>query len=72
MSGDYAAKVVARTQHAKLAAMEGQFKTERRAPLRIGGIPDVEAGVTRYSIEIPAGLSILAYGATERQGHRPE
>src|SRR4051794_32840407 len=54
MSGDYAAKVVAKTQIAKLAAMEGQFRTERRAPLRIGGIPDVEAGVTRYAIEIPA------------------
>ena len=62
LSGDYAAKVVARTQVAKLAAMEGQFKTERRAPLRIGGIPDVEAGETRFAIEIPTGLSILAYG----------
>ena len=62
ISGDYAAKVVAKTQHAKLAAMEGQFKTERRAPLRIGGIPDVEAGETRYAIEIPAGLSILSHG----------
>ncbi|WP_435010158.1 cytochrome ubiquinol oxidase subunit I [Tundrisphaera lichenicola] len=61
LSGDYAAKVVAKTQAAKLAAMEGQFKSERRAPLRIGGIPDVEAGETRYAIEIPAGLSILAY-----------
>ena len=61
VSGDYAAKVVAKTQKAKLAAMEGQFKTERRAPLRIGGFPDVEAGVTRYAIEIPGGLSFLAY-----------
>jgi cytochrome bd ubiquinol oxidase subunit I len=63
LSGDFAAKVVAKTQPAKLAAMEGQFKTEARAPLRIGGIPDVEAGETRYAIEIPAGLSILAYGS---------
>jgi cytochrome d ubiquinol oxidase subunit I len=31
LSGDYAARVVARTQPAKLAAMEGQFRTERRA-----------------------------------------
>jgi hypothetical protein len=62
IGGDYAAKVVAKTQFAKLAAMEGQFRTERRAPLRIGGVPDVEAGVTRYAIEIPAGLSILSYG----------
>jgi cytochrome d ubiquinol oxidase subunit I len=62
MSGDYAAKVVAKTQHAKLAAMEGQFQTERHAPLRIGGIPDVEARVTRYALEVPSGLSILSYG----------
>lgn len=65
MSGDYAAKVVAKTQPAKLAAMEGQFKTERRAPLRIGGIPDVKAGVTRYAIEIPAALSLMSYGSLD-------
>lgn len=28
----------------------------------IGGIPDESAGVTRYAIEIPYALSILAYG----------
>src|SRR5579871_1662793 len=47
-------------QPAKLAAMEGQFKTETRAPLRIGGWPDENAQETRYAIEIPAGLSLLA------------
>ena len=62
ISGDYAAKVVARTQPAKLAAMEGQFRTERRAPLRIGGLPDRAEGRTRYAIEIPGALSFLAYG----------
>ena len=61
LTGDYAAKVVARTQPTKLAAMEGQFRTQRRAPLRIGGLPDPEAGVTRYALEIPGGLSFLAY-----------
>ncbi|AMV39670.1 cytochrome ubiquinol oxidase subunit I [Planctomyces sp. SH-PL62] len=59
--GHYAAHVVAETQPIKLAAMEGQFATERRAPLRIGGLPDPKAGVTRYALEIPAALSILAY-----------
>ena len=34
---------VARTQPVKLAALEGQFGTERGAPLRIGGLPDAEA-----------------------------
>lgn len=61
LSGDYAAKVVARTQPAKLAAMEGQFRTERGAPLRIGGWPDPSRGETRYALEIPYGLSLLAY-----------
>ena len=61
ISGHYAAQVVARTQVAKLAAMEGQFHTERRAPLRIGGIPDPSTETTPYAIEIPAGLSLLAF-----------
>jgi cytochrome d ubiquinol oxidase subunit I len=61
-SGDFAAKVVARTQPVKLAAMEGQFRTERRAPLRIGGWPDPVARRTRYALEIPGGLSFLATG----------
>jgi cytochrome d ubiquinol oxidase subunit I len=62
LSGDWAGKVIARTQAAKLAALEGHFVTEAYAPLRIGGIPDVDARDTPYAIEIPAGLSILAHG----------
>jgi cytochrome d ubiquinol oxidase subunit I len=61
-SGDWAGRVVARTQIAKLAALEGQFATERGAPLRLGGIPDVDARETRYALEIPGGLSMLAHG----------
>lgn len=63
ISGDLLAKRVAKTQPVKLAALEGQFETQNCAPLRIGGIPDEEAGVTRYAIEIPCLLSILARGA---------
>jgi cytochrome d ubiquinol oxidase subunit I len=62
LSGDLIAKTVAKTQPVKLAAFEGQFHTEYGAPFRIGGIPDEEAGVTRYAIELPYVLSILAYG----------
>jgi len=62
MSGDMLAKYVFKTQPVKFAAMEGQFKTERYAPLRIGGVPDEAAGVTRWAIEIPGGLSFLATG----------
>lgn len=62
LSGDILAKTVAKTQPIKLAAFEGQFETEKGAPLRIGGIPDEAAGETNYAIEIPYLLSILAYG----------
>src|SRR5688500_12845226 len=62
ISGGISAKQVAKYQPAKLAAMEGQFATERGAPLRIGGWPDEEARETRYAIEIPGGLSFLAFG----------
>ncbi|HEY6802877.1 MAG TPA: cytochrome ubiquinol oxidase subunit I [Pyrinomonadaceae bacterium] len=61
LSGDHLAKMVAENLPVKLAALEGQFVTEKGAPLRIGGIPDEQAGVTRYAIEIPYGLSILSY-----------
>ena len=61
ISGDISAKRVAKHQPVKLAAMEGQWETERGAPLRIGGIPDEENEVTRYAIEIPNALSFLAH-----------
>jgi len=61
LSGDLSARLVAQWQPAKLAAMEGQFRTERGAPLRVGGWPDEAAGETRYAIEIPRGLSLLAF-----------
>lgn len=62
VAGDLSAKFVARWQPAKLAAMEGQFVTERGAPLRIGGWPDEEARTTRFAVEVPKALSILAFG----------
>ncbi|HSJ64703.1 MAG TPA: cytochrome ubiquinol oxidase subunit I [Gemmatimonadaceae bacterium] len=61
ISGDISARYVAKWQPAKLAAMEGQFRTERGAPLRLGGLPDEEAMTTRWAIEIPKALSLLAF-----------
>ena len=61
ISGDLSARVVAETQPVKLAALEGHFETQRAAPLRIGGWPDVERRETRWAIEIPYGLSLLAF-----------
>ncbi|MFO7446856.1 MAG: cytochrome ubiquinol oxidase subunit I [Ignavibacteriaceae bacterium] len=62
LSGDFSAKDVAKRQPVKLAAMEGQFKTEKGAPLTIGGIPDEKSRTMEYGIKIPGALSFLAYG----------
>jgi cytochrome d ubiquinol oxidase subunit I len=60
-SGDISARVVAITQPVKLASLEGQWETMRGAPLRIGGWPDAEREETRWALEIPYGLSLLAF-----------
>ena len=61
LSGDLLGQMLARYQPVKLAAMEGHFKTEQGAPLRIGGMPDEESATTPYAIEVPYGLSLLAF-----------
>ncbi|HET8540129.1 MAG TPA: cytochrome ubiquinol oxidase subunit I [Anaeromyxobacter sp.] len=61
ISGDFSAREVAETQPVKLAALEGQFRTERGAPLRIGGLPDPARRETRFALEVPRGLSLLAF-----------
>jgi cytochrome bd ubiquinol oxidase subunit I len=61
LSGDALARMDARTQPVKLASLEGQFQTESGAPLRIGGLPDPKQRRTRYALEIPHGLSLLAF-----------
>jgi cytochrome d ubiquinol oxidase subunit I len=61
LSGDFSARQLAATQPVKLAALEGQFETERGAPLRIGGLPDPERMETPWALEIPRGLSLLAF-----------
>jgi cytochrome d ubiquinol oxidase subunit I len=61
VSGDLSARFLAHNQPEKFAAMEGQFETEKGAPLRIGGFPDTEDKTTRYAIEIPNLASFLAF-----------
>jgi cytochrome d ubiquinol oxidase subunit I len=61
VSGDALARMVAEKQPMKLASLEGQFKTEAGAPLRIGGLPFPKERETRYALEIPHGLSLLAF-----------
>jgi cytochrome d ubiquinol oxidase subunit I len=52
VSGDIAARFVARRQPVKLAAMEALYETQAGAPLRFG---------TGRGIEIPYALSLLAF-----------
>ena len=61
LNGDFLARFVAQNQPVKLAAMEGQWETERGAPLRIGGWPDAKIEKTLWAIKIPKALSLLAY-----------
>jgi cytochrome d ubiquinol oxidase subunit I len=61
VSGDLSARVVARWQPVKLAALEGHFLTMRGAPLHIGGWPSEAESRTRYALKIPRGLSLLAF-----------
>jgi cytochrome d ubiquinol oxidase subunit I len=62
VTGDLAAKDVAKRQPAKLAAMEAHFHTIENAPLIIGGIPNTETKTVHYAIKIPGALSFLAHG----------
>lgn len=62
ISGDISAKDVAQRQPAKLAAMEALYKTEKPAPLLIGGIVDEKNKTVSKYIEIPGALSFLAHG----------
>lgn len=61
VSGDFTAKMVARTQPIKLAAMEAHFETQRGAPIVLGGLVDQEAGTVRGAIHVPKVLSVLAF-----------
>lgn len=63
-TGHVHARQVARTQKAKLAAIEGLYDTQRRAPMIIVGIPVPGKENTLSLVEIPKLLSYMAYGNT--------
>jgi cytochrome d ubiquinol oxidase subunit I len=60
VSGHFQACMVARYQPAKLAALEGHYKTGK-ADLHLFGVPDAEAQDVKYGLGIPGGLSFLVY-----------
>jgi len=61
VSGDLSARALAWLQPVKLAAMEAHYQTQAGAPLIIGGIPNDKTMTTAYALNIPRGLSFLAY-----------
>jgi cytochrome d ubiquinol oxidase subunit I len=61
LSGDLAARHLAVHQPVKLAAAEAVFHTRAGAPLTLGGWPDMAARETRFAVEVPYGLSLLAF-----------
>lgn len=63
ISGDSSARLVSRYQPAKLAALEGIYKTVPYTPISVIGWVD---GVKRevHSLKIPGALSFLTYGDT--------
>jgi len=59
--GDFAARDVATTQPAKLAAMEGLYDTSGHVPLVIGGFYDNATHQVVGGLKIPDGLSLLLH-----------
>jgi cytochrome d ubiquinol oxidase subunit I len=61
LSGDISAKMVAKRQPAKLAAMEAHFETKPYSPLNHRRHPDVKNKKVDYAIELPGMLSFMVY-----------
>ncbi len=62
VTGDASDQIVAKHQPAKLAAMEGVYKTSNEVPIYLFGVPNTEETRIDYGVKIPALLSILVHG----------
>lgn len=62
LSGDRLAKLLYKTQPAKLAAMEAHFHTDRGVPLLVGGFPNAETGEVSMALPLPKMLSFMSTG----------
>ena len=60
-AGHFSAQRVAILQPAKLAAVEGHFKTGSHAPLYLGGIPNRMKQEMEWGIPLPGMLSFMAH-----------
>lgn len=61
ITGDQSGRIVAKYQPAKLAALEGVYKTKKGASLTLFGIPNSKTETLDYAIEIPYLLSALSF-----------
>jgi cytochrome d ubiquinol oxidase subunit I len=61
ISGDLSARQLAVHQPVKLAAAEALFRSQRGAPLALGGWPDVARHQVPFAIPVPYALSLLAF-----------
>lgn len=59
LAGDRHGLEVERYQPLKVAAMEGRWETEARAPLVLFGWPDEKSRRNLYAVEIPGAASLL-------------
>jgi cytochrome d ubiquinol oxidase subunit I len=62
ISGDLQARMVARHQPAKLAAMESHFHTDGPAPMYLWGWPDENQQRVKGGVAVPGLLSWLVHG----------
>jgi len=60
ITGDSSARFIYQAQPAKFAALEGQYQTQRGAPIHLGGIPIDSQHRVVGAIELPGLLSFLA------------
>jgi len=60
--GHWHAVQVAHTQPEKLAAFEGLYDTQKRAPALIFGIPNDREQRMDYAVALPGALSLMAFG----------
>ena len=67
LSGHSNASMVAEHQPAKLAAMEGLYRSEKGAALYLFGWPDEEAGRVAWGLPIPGALSLLVHGDVDAE-----
>jgi cytochrome d ubiquinol oxidase subunit I len=62
--GDMSGKIVGEVQPAKLAAIEGFWKTRAEQPFNIAAWPDRATAGNRWAIAVPKVGSLITHGAT--------